>query len=826
MTFDPWRQALRSAWRDRGTTTLAVLLLAVTIGAVMAIFAVVDAVLLRPLPVVDQARVAVLWRSDDRRAVPIQEMTYRQMDDWRARTTAVEQLAVIGSTTWGVTLMDRPEPEPLTIAAVSSSFFRVVGTTPALGRGLAPDDDTGTPPRALVLSDALWTRRFGRDPGVVGRTLPVRLDADGPPASLIVAGVMPAGFDFPRGAEAWLPAAPLVRRYGAAYHLNAEQAVGGLGVFFGLARLRSDRPVDAAAADLTRAMRTSSQADGIDPPERVVVTPLTQFLLGPADPVLRTVFAGAALMLLIACANVAGLQVSRATRHQRALAIQAAMGASRRQLALPVVAESVLITMAALAGAALVGWLGLRGLIALAPAGVFRLDQAALVDVRVLAFGAVVTFATVMLCAWWPVRVTRRADAVTLLGRGGPRTTDAHGRRIQRGIVIGQLAVALTLLAGTGLFLRTVRGLDATVLGFNPDGLLAFALTPPGDDPVRWQATYDGVRHRLDGARGVDGAAGVLVRPLSGPVGLDMQPVLDGQVVDQPRTWSLNPHLNLEVVTPGYFRIMGIALRRGRAFDDRDTLAAPGVVVVSESTARRLWPGRDPVGQRLLEPTWRGKAPAGAPPRWQTVVGVVADVRYRGLDDLRLDTYVPAAQSETRPQQLMVRITSDVATAVGALRAAVRAVDRGATVSNATAMRDVVSAESAPWRFLMQVFVGFAILAGTLATIGLVAVIALDVTTRRRELAIRAAIGADAGRLRALVLRDAAGLTAAGIGFGLAGALVLGHSVAHVLIGVRPEDPLTIAAVTAIAALAGLAAGWLPARRAGRVDPSESLKAD
>jgi len=271
---------------------------------------------------------------------------------------------------------------------------------------------------------------------------------------------------------------------------------------------------------------------------------------------------------------------------------------------------------------------------------------------------------------------------------------------------------------------------------------------------------------------------------------------------------------------------MGIALRRGRAFDDRDTLAAPGVVVVSESTARRLWPGRDPIGQRLLEPTWRGKAPAGAPPRWQTVVGVVADVRYRGLDDMRLDTYVPAAQSETRPQQLMVRVTGDVATAVGAVRAAVRAVDPAATLSNPSPMRDVVSAESAPWRFLMQVFVGFATLAGALATIGLAAIVALDVSTRRRELAIRAAIGADAGRLRWLVLRDAAGLTAAGIGFGLAGAFVLGRSVAHVLIGVRPEDPLTIAVVTAIATLTGLAASWLPSRRVGRVDPSEALKVD
>ena len=824
MTLDVWRRAFRSVIRDGRVTAIAVGLLAITIGAIMATFAAVDAVLLRPLPVVDQSRLAVLWSRDDRRAVPVIEMAYGQMDDWRSRSATIERMAVIGSTNWSVELADRTEPERLTIAAVSSSFFPVAGTAPQIGRWLEPADDAGSPPRALVISDALWTRRFGRDPGVVGRALPVRLGAGGAPAVMIVAGVMPAGFDFPRGAEAWVPAAPLVRLYGVGYHLNAEQAVGGLGVFYGLARLRPGVAVAAAGDDVTRAMRTSNLGDGIEGPERVVVTPLADYLLGPADPVLRTVFAGAVLMLLIACANVAGLQVSRAARRQHAIAIQAAIGASRRQLALPVLAESALITVAALVAAALIGWLGLRGLIALAPAGVFRLDQSTLLDGRVLAFGTVVTFATVALCAWWPVRVTRRADAVTALGRGGPRTTD--GRRIQRAIVVGQLAVALTLLAGTGLFLRTVRGLDATVLGFDPDRLLAFTLTPPGDDPVRWQAVYDGVTRRLAGTPEVRSAAGVLIRPLSGPIGLDMQPIQAGQVVDQPRTWNLNPHLNLEAITPDYFRTMGIAVRHGRAFDDRDTLAAPGVVIVSESAARRLWPGRDPIGQPLIEPTWRGKAAAGLAPRWQTVVGVVADVRYRGLADVRLDAYVPAAQSETRPQQLVVRATGDVAAAVAAVRAAVREVDSAAIVSDAANMRDVVAAESAPWRFLMQVFVGFASLAGLLATIGLAAIVALDVTTRRRELAIRAAIGADARRLRALVLRDAAGLTAAGIGFGLVGAFVLGRSVAHVLIGGRPEDPLTIAVVTAIAALTGLGASWLPARRAGRVDPSEALKAD
>ena len=678
----------------------------------------------------------------------------------------------------------------------------------------------------MVISHGLWTRRFGGSPAIVGQAVRVQLQAEKPPVAMTIAGVMPAAFDYPRGADAWVPAKPLVRMFSGGVFGGPDNATRYLRVFYALGRLRSGVPIDRAREEITRVMRSADRKDGPEAPERLVVTPIADHLIGPAGPVLRTLLAGAALMLLIACANVAGLQVSRAARRERAFAIRSALGASGRRLAIQVLTESALITAAALAGAAVVAYVTMRALLWLAPAGVPRLDQVALLDAGVIGFGAAVTFVTVALSALWPVLVARRVDAATVLAQSSPRTLDPRGRRIQRGIVVAQIAVALTLLVGTVLFLRTVRGLDRTVLGFDAERLLAFTVSADIADAARWNTFYDQVLRRVQASPHVVSAGGVMLRPLSGPIGWDNQPFYPGQVASDPKTWGLNAHVNFEVVTPEYFSTMGIRLVRGRLFTDRDTSTSPGVILVSETAARRIWPGKDPLGQQLHEVTYVRTVKEGAPPIWQTVVGVVADVRYRGLNDVRLDMYAPATQSQNRVQHLMVRTDGDTASAVAAVRAAVREADPKATTSDAVVMRDIVAAESAPWRFLTQVFVAFASLAALLATVGLGAVVALDVTARRRELAIRAALGADGPRLRRLVFGDAARLIAVGVAAGLAIALILGRSVAHVLIGVAPHDSWALASAAAIAITAGVVATWMPARRAARTDPIEALKAE
>jgi len=818
-----FRDALRALAADWRFTAAAVVLLSLTIGASTAIYAIVHAVILRPLPFAEPDRVAVLWQRDLRRAMPVMEVSYGEALDWRRRSRSFDEIAVIGSVNWPLPLAGN---ESLSMAPVSASFFRVVGRQPVIGRPFDSADEQGVKPLVAVISHNRWTRRFGRDTSAIGRALPMAARPGAAAEFLTIVGVMPEAFDFPRGTEIWTPAAPLVRMNAAEWTGgDVEAAMKWLRVFYGVGRLRSGVTADTAAGELSGVVRTTDTLGGPEPPTNAVVTPIQSYLLGPAEPVLWTLLGGAALMLLVACANVAGLQVSRAARRERALAVRLALGARHGHLVRQSIAESVLITTAASGGAVAVCLASVRGLLLLAPADVPRLDTVNLLDLRVLAFAAAVAFLTVLVCGLWPALVVGRLDALSVLAHGPATTGLPRGRFVQRLVVTAQVALALTLLVGTALFVRTVQGLDRTVLGFEPEHLLAMDITPDGDDLDRWNRTYQVVEARVAALPGVASVGAVYLRPLSGPIGLDNQPMFPGQVPEDPKTWGLNPHHNLQTVTPGYFEAMGMRVVRGRGFLATDTLQSPGVVVVSQQTARRFWPGLDPIGQRLSDISYR-RRPVAPPMVWQTVVGVVDDVRYRGLNDVRLDTYVPAAQSNQRVKHLMVRSTAEAGPLAASVRAAALAVDPRISVSHAVAMADIVAAESAPWRFVVRVFLGFAAVGALLAAIGLGTVIALAVSTRRRELAIRAALGADRRRLRAVVMKEGTRLVGFGVLAGLACALVLGRAVAAVLVGVPPHDPIALLTSTAVAFGVGLTACWWPSRRAAAADPVEALRAE
>jgi predicted permease len=817
------REAVRSLRADWRFTAAAVALLSLTIGASTAIFAIVHAVILRPLPFAQPDRVAVIWQRDLRRAMPVMEVSYGEALDWRRRSRSFDEIAVIGSVNWPLPLAGN---ESLSMAPVSAPFFRIVGRQPAIGRHFDSADEGGPKPLVAVISHSLWNRRFGRDTGVIGQALPLAARPGQAREFLTIVGVMPEGFDFPRGTDLWMPAAPMVR-------MNAADWTGGdvnaamkwLRVFYGLGRLRPGVSATSAAGELSGVVRATDTQGGPEPPTNAVVTPIQSYLLGPAEPVLWTLLGGAALVLLVACANVAGLQVSRAARRERALAVRLALGARHGHLVRQSIAESVLITTAAVGGAVAVSLASVRGLLLLAPAEVPRLDTVSLLDVRVLVFAGAVAFLTVLVCGLWPAIVVGRLDALSVLAHGPAATGMARGRFVQRLVVTSQVALALTLLVGTALFVRTVHGLDRTVLGFDPDHLLAVGVTPDGDDLDRWNRTYAAIEARVAALPGVASVGAVYLRPLRGPIGLDNQPLFPGQVPEKPATWGLNPHHNLQTVTPGYFEAMGIRVVAGRGFLPTDTHTSPGVVVVSQQTARRFWPGLDPIGQRLFDMSYR--RPEGAQGLvWQTVVGVVDDVRYRGLNDVRLDTYVPAAQSNQRVAYLMVRAHGKAAGLIAPVRAATMAVDPRGSLADAGVMADIVAAESAPWRFVVRVFLAFATLAAMLSAIGLGTVIALAVSTRRRELAIRAALGADRRRLRAVVMKEGTLLVGLGVAAGLAGALVLGRVVAAVLVGVRPHDPIALLTAATLALSVGLIACWWPSRRAASADPVEALRAE
>ncbi len=644
------RHAVRALRHDWRTAAVAIALLAVTIGAVMAIFAIVDAVLLRPLPFADQQRVTVIWQRDDRRALPIIEVAYGETEDWQRRSRSFEHLAVVGSVNWDLELVDKAEPAHADVAAVSSSFFPTVGT-PAGARPLADRRATTRRPgrRRWCISHGFWQRHFGGDPTVVG-----------PRCAGETERRVAADHDHRRrhhAARLRLPARRRCVRAGGARCCGRsprgpgelERNMKWLRVFYAVGRLKPGVDVATAARELTQVSHGRDREGGPEPPQHIVVQPIRDYLLGPAGPVLRVLLGGALLMLLIAAANVAGLQVSRASRHQRALAIRSALGASARRLDRARARGERACSRRQRSPAALgVAWALLHLLLWLAPGDVPRLGEVTLLDLRVLTFGAAATFATATICALWPVLVARRVDALSVLAHGPSVASDPGGRRIQRAIVVAQVGTAVALLFGTALFLRTVRSLDATVLGFDPEHLLAIQAGAPAADIVRWNAFTDRLLARVQAIPGVASASMAMVRPLNGPIGWDNQPVFPGQPVTDPSTWGLNPHLNFVTVSPGYFQTMRTPLVRGRLFTDADGTTAPGAVIVSETAARRLWPGQDPIGQRLREPTYRigdKDAPAGA---WQTVVGVVQDVRFRGLNDVRLDLYAPVAQSHNR----------------------------------------------------------------------------------------------------------------------------------------------------------------------------------
>jgi putative ABC transport system permease protein len=817
------RRTLRSDWRF---TSVAGALLAVTLGAAAAMFAAVQAVLLNPLGFADQERVVVLWQTDLRRALPVIEVAHGEAADWAARSRSFEEIAVFGSVNWPLPLADAGEPVSLSMSAVSAPFFSVLRVKPLIGRVFDRTDESGVRPRAAVISHALWTRRFGRDPAILRRVLRTASATGQPPDSIPIVGVLPAGFEFPRGAEVWLPAGPLVRAAATQFTRGDQAAaVRWLRMFFGVGRLRPDVSTVEAGRELTHILRTSDTQGGPEPPTHAIVTPVITFLVGPAEPVLWALLGGTMLLLLLACANVAGLQVSRAARRQRALAIRMAIGASRGRLIAQVVAETAIVTAVAGAAAIMIGLALQAGLIALAPMDVPRLPDVTSLNPHVLGFGVVAAFTTIGLSALWPIIAVSRLDATRVLAHAGGSAGDPGGRRVQRLVVATQVALAVTLLAGTVVFLRSIRALDEAALGFVPDRLLALSIASPTLEPARWDVAYAAFEDRVRALPGVDAAGSVYLRPLLGPIGLDNQPLFPGQVPTDPSTWGLNPHVNLQTVSPGYFGAMGIRLVQGRGFTAADTTAAPGVVIVSERAAARLWPNRNPIGQRLRDMSYRVETTGGAEP-WQTVVGVVADVRYRGLTDVRLDLYVPAAQSNQRVQYLMIRTSGTSQLVSRAVRSAAHEVDTSFIVSNAIPMSDVVAGESAPWRFIYRVFVIFGTLALTLAVVGLGAVINLALATRHRELAIRAALGADRRNLTTVIFREALALVVVGSVVGTAAALALGRTIGSVLIGVAPYDPVSLAVAVVVTSTVGAACCWWSARRAADVAPDVVLRSN
>lgn len=792
------RYAARTLARRRGFAAVALLTLALGIGASTAIFGAVEAVLLRPLPFAEPERLVRLWevspQGDDHNVVS--DGNYL---DWRARAASFAELGAHGWT-HGVALVGDGEPAQVMVTEITPSVLRVLGVAPLLGRPLTDEDARGDA-RVVLLSYALWRGRFGEARDIVGR----RIVLDEVPHTVV--GVMPQGFRFPAaGAELWRPIAaadldPTERRGHNLY------VVGRLKPGVTLEGARAE--LSALAAALGREHPATGAGWGAS------VLPLHGDMAAAVRPLLLVLLGGALVVLLVTCANIASLLLARAVTREREMAVRGALGARRGRLVRQLLTESALLAAAGGLLGVVVAAVVLRLLVALAPADVPLLDGARL-DPVALAFAAAATLASTLLFGLAPALRLAGADLQSAL-RASHDAGGVRHARLRQALLVAEVALSLVLLAGASLLARSFLRMREVDYGFRAAGLAVLSLDLPRSrypDTPEHVAFYERLLARLAAVRGVAAVAGTDEPPV---VGNDMTFSFAVQGRPSASPSGREDPAPLRVVTPAYFRTMGIPLLRGRAFDDRDRAGAPAVVLLDRAAARKYFPGEDPVGRRI---SFDG---AGGP--WLEIVGVVGDTRMASaVEEPVPSVYLPYAQkrfSWISWMAVMVRPApgTDLRTLAPRLRAAVWEVDAQLPIRRLATVEALFAESTARHRLATTLLGAFAALALLLGATGMYGVIAFTVAQRRRELGIRLALGAGRREVVGMVLRQALALTLLGVAAGTAAALALTRVLRGLLYRVSPTDPLTLAGVALLLALIAAAAAWVPARRAARIDP-------
>jgi putative ABC transport system permease protein len=817
-----FKSAVRNVRRGGWLSATVVLILALAIGAVTAVFSVAHAVLITPLPVVDPARVVVLWGRDEARSQEVVEVSLRDHRAWAAGQKSLTNIALFGSVNWGELNVTGPGlPFRAAQNAVSSGFFDVLGARPLIGRTFRASDDVRGARPTVVLSATIWRQHFSSDPSVIGRLLTV---GTGRKAFAVeVIGVMPPDFQIPAGAEVWLALVPAIARDGDEQGWKIE----GVRAMYGIGRLAPGATINDAAAQLSTIARNQELQQGMtNTSMAVVLTPLTTHLLGPARPALLAIAGASVAVLLIACANAAALLLVHGAGRKREVAVRLALGARRLQIVWQMFCDAIVLALiAAVLGVGL-AYVSFGAVVSLVPIEVPRLERAA-IDVRALLFALVVCAGTAITIGLFPAwRHSGTALLADLHERSRSATTTSSSVRARKILVAAQLAAVVVLVTVAGLFIRSFTMLLRLDLGFDPRGVLTFHVSYSEeryDTKEKQWALIDAVLDRARRLPGAVAAGAVYQRPFAhGAIGMDTNVIIEGQPLAA-ESASRNPILNWEAATPDYFRATDIRLLQGRLFDERDTAAAPRVVIIGQSLATRLWPGQNPVGRRMIA---YGAPEGGGTPIWQTVVGVVEDARYREVETTRFDLYLPYHQAPNQVQHFMVRLTTDPLAAVQALKTALGALDSEARLDGISTMEDVVSRTFAPWRFRSIVVSTFAAIALLFAAVGIATLVAFAVTQRTREIGVRVALGAQTRDVVMLIASEGAWITLSGLAIGVLGAWILRQSVASMLFGVAPNDALTFGAVVLLLGVVCLLAAYLPARGAARIDPAVALRAE
>ncbi|QSQ17730.1 ABC transporter permease [Myxococcus landrumensis] len=811
------RLALRMLSRSPVFTVVAVLTLALGIAANTAIFSVINAVLLSPLPFPAQDHLVMAWSRTP--TMPRWSVAPANFLDWRAQGEVFEGLAAFSQV--NVSLSGDDLPERLRGASVSANYFQVLGVGAALGATFQPVAGETGPRHVVVLSHDLWKRRFGSDPGIIGRA--IRLDE----RSHEVVGVMPERFTLPdigprkttptEPPELWIPA-PLhdIPQLGpdASLDLSQSRDTSYLRV---LGRLKPGVTLERASAAMSAiARRLEQEYPASNLHSGVTLVPLREQIVGDVRPVLWVLLAAVGLVMAIACANVANLFLVRASARRQEMAVRAALGAGRGRMMRQLLTESlVLALLAGVLGVFLAAW-GLDGLMSLVPAELPRLDEVR-VDGRVLAFALCVSLATGVLFGLLPALQASRPDLNAVLRQTGGGKL-AGGQRSRDALVVGEVALALVLLIGAGLLLRTLWRLQDVDPGFREESVLTWSLSLPGNkypDEARQGAFFQQVAERVASLPGVRSAGAATDLPLGGAnIWFDVE--VEGRA---PPTAEESANVGFQVVTSGYFQSMGIPVRRGREVTALDTREAQPVVVLNESAARRFFPTGEAVGQRLR------LGDSSTP--WLTVVGVVGDTRYDGPDkDARPEAYVPALQRSLFFMSFAVRTDLEPLALAGSVRSAVASLDKDLPLSALRTMEQRVEAATARPRFVSLLVAVFALVSLLLASVGLSGVMAYTARQRTREIGIRMALGARPADVLRMVLGQGMRLALAGVALGLLGAWALTRVLSSQLFGVSATDPAVFGSLAVLVAGVALLATWLPAYRATLVDPQVALRGE
>lgn len=794
---------LRSLRRTPGFAITSVLILGLGIGLATAVFSVAHAILLRPLPVQDQDRIVALWGENEAKTFLNFPLHIKDAREFARESRTLESAAFFAyEGAWATPIRDGDRLVPLALALVSGNYFSVLGSRPLLGRPLNPGDDVPGADPVVVLSHAAWQRDFGGAQGILGRR--VQLHVTG--AEYRIVGVMPAGLDYPRGTDLWTPIVPAFAKRGTLEDGDVDL----------IGRLRPGIGPAAARDEFTGAFRREPYTQWGGKIEGVA-TEFPRLVSGETRPAVLVFSLATSLLLLITCINVANLLLVRGLTRARELTVRAALGARRGQLVLHLLGENAVLALAGGVLGVIVALGAVRAFAAYAPAGLPRVGPIA-IDGTALAAALAITLGALLLFGLLPAVASSRVDLLATLRsgqrQGGSRTT----RRAAEGLVTAQVALAVLVLAAAGLLGRSLLKLERAELSFEPSRLLIGALTIRVDamDTRRKQvALLDRVVGAVRAVPGVAAVSPVNAVPFSGSGGWDGMPSAVGQSEEESKR---NPMLNMEIVTPDYFRAFEIPVLRGRGFTEVDREGAPRVIMLSESGAEHFWPGADPIGKRMY--MMRGDT--------ATVVGIVPDTRYRELRTARASIYYPFAQSifPFAPTTLAIRTSLPAAGMVPALGRALAAIDPAVAVVRLAPFGSYLDAPLAQPRFNALLLGVFALGAVVLAAVGLFGVMAQMVKQRTRELGVRMALGATTANVRGMVLTRGLTIAGIGVGLGLAAALAANRMLSAMLYDISPRDGVTLLLVGGLVLAVTAVATGIPARAGARIDPAAALRAE